>query len=95
MRVFVLSFVVVLALLFTSCGDDTASGVQGEAADKTIAELEAEGLDVDSGCVHDLAKQLSDADARAILNDEEVSDEGGEIAIGLLACVDIGDLLDE
>ncbi len=94
MRKLILPIAAVAALTLSACGgDDGASGDQGEVADQLVAAAEAEGLELDRGCVEDLAGQLSDADAAAILEagpdgDPEVSPAGQAIGDNLFSCVD-------
>ena len=90
--------VVVLA----SCGDDDggdAGGVQGEAAQQAIDRGKEAGLELEESCVQDLAKQLSDDDAQAIVDegadgDPTLSDEGEALTDSLLDCVDKDALID-
>ena len=96
MRVLVIAILAITALSLTGCGGGDASGVQGEAAEQTIAELKAEDVEVDEGCVHDAAKDLSDADATAIVNDGDVSAEGEEIGARMsLQCTGFGEFLED
>ena len=89
----VLLAVLSLSVAATACGGSSeASGVQGEAAELTIADLKADGIEVDEGCVHDAAKKLSDDDANAILNNTPLSSEGEEIGLQMfLTCTNIGE----
>lgn len=88
-------------LVLAACGDDDdgASGVQGEAASQAIEAAQAEGLALDEGCVNDLAAQLSDEDAQAIIDagpdgDADLSPEGQALTAELLTCVDQDELID-
>lgn len=94
MRTLIIAVLAITALTLTGCGGGDASGVQGDAAKQTIADLKAEDIEVDEGCVHDAAKDLSDADATAILNNtDEISAAGEEIGLKMfLTCTGIGDL---
>lgn len=85
------------ALILIACGGGhtRAEGIRGEVADDAIADLESEGIDVDKGCVHDAAGELSEADATAMLENgdtNDISDEGLEIAFRMfLECADLGE----
>ena len=62
----------VVGLALAGCGSDGDSGdgdlggPQAAAAAATIESASNSGLQLDEGCVNDLAAQLSDADAEAI-----------------------------
>lgn len=76
----------------TSDTDSSASAdVQAQAADAAIASAKQDGIDLDADCVNELASQLSDEDAQAIVDaggegGAEVSDEGTAIGSQLLSC---------
>jgi len=77
----------------TSDTDSSASAgdVQAQAADAAIASAKQNGIDLDADCVNELASQLSDEDAQAIVDaggegGAEVSDEGTAIGSQLLSC---------
>ena len=84
-------------LVLTACGSDdggsdgaTATGAQAEAAERTIEQAADGGVTLDRDCVHAVASKLSDDDAEAIAagNDTDVSAEGGELALELIASAD-------
>lgn len=77
-------------------GDATATGAQAEAAERTIEQAAEGGVELDRDCVHNVAAKLSDEDAEAIAsgNDSDVSAEGGELALELIACADEDALAD-
>jgi hypothetical protein len=86
-------------LLLAACGGGSDSP-QDEAANLAIASAKAEGVDLDEGCVRDLAGGLSDEDAQAIIeagtaSDAELSDSGLRAAASLLDCVDRGEFVDQ
>jgi hypothetical protein len=88
-------------LVLAACGSDSggSSGPQGEAADAAIAAASEEGMTLDEECVNDVASQLSDEDAEAIVaagpdGDPDVSDEGTAIGAQLLGCADSSDIAD-
>ena len=90
------------ALVLAACGSDGdsgASGVQGEAADAAMALGAEEDFELDESCVNDLAKQLSDEDAQAIVDsgggDADLSPEGEALSAQLLSCVDNDVLVDQ
>lgn len=89
-------------LVLAACGSDSGSssgGPQGEAADAAIAAASEEGMELDEECVNDLASQLSDEDAEAIVaagpdGDPEISDEGTAIGVQLMTCADSSEIAD-
>jgi hypothetical protein len=94
--------IAVAALVLAACGSDGgggASGVQGEAADAAMAAGTDAGFGFDEACVNDLAKQLSDADAQAIVDsggqNSDLSPEGEALSDDLLGCIDNDDLIDQ
>lgn len=91
-----LSICAVAALTFTAigCGDDDGGGdssPQGQVAAQLIDEAEADGMGVDQDCVREATSDLSDADAQALLDDNEdaLSAEGGLALFGMLECIDL------
>ncbi len=75
-------------------------GDQDEAADQFIELAEEAGFDADEDCVRDKAEQLSDADAKAIVDagsegSPVLSPEGEALTIELASCVSTEDLMDE
>ena len=92
-----------LALTGVACGGDDGGGgggsLQAQVANELIAEASAEdGLTLDEACVRRVTGELSDADARALLDDseEDLSAEGGMALLGIFECFDFdfGDLED-
>lgn len=81
----------------TSGGE--AGGVRGEAARLAIEAAAVEGLELDAACVDELAAQLTDDDARALVDagidgDPALSAEGEALTAQLLTCVDEEALVD-
>jgi hypothetical protein len=94
--------IVVAGLTLAACGgsDGGTSGAQSEAAQQTIDAAKDAGFDLNEGCVNDIAGQLSDDDAQAIVDagpdgDPDVSTEGSALANQLASCLSQEDLLDE
>lgn len=94
----------VAALTLAACGggdSGSAGGIQGEAADAAMALTEDEDFDLDEACVNEVASQLSDADAQAIVDsggsgsDVDLSPEGEAITLELLSCIDSDALIDQ
>lgn len=82
-----------LALTGVACGGDDAGGAgspQAEVANQLIAEAGEDGMSVDEGCVRNVTSDLSDADARALLEDDDdaLSFEGGMKLLELFECLD-------
>ena len=82
-----------------SSDSDSPGGVQGEAAEAFIAAAADSGITPDEDCVHDLAAQLSDEDAQAIVDSQpdgspELSAEGTALTAQLPSCVSNDDLLE-
>ena len=78
---------------------DGPDGVQGEAAAAFISAATESGITPDEDCVNDLAAQLSDEDAQAIVDSQpdgspELSAEGTTLTAQLPTCVDNEDLID-
>ena len=94
--------IAVAALVLAACGSDGdggASGVQGEAADAAMAVAAEEGFELDESCVNDLAKQLTDDDAQAIVDsggqNSDLSPEGEALSDDLISCIDNDALVDQ
>jgi hypothetical protein len=94
--------IVVAGLTLAACGgsDGGTSGVQSQAAKQTIDAAKDAGFDLNEACVNDIAGQLSDEDAQAIVDagpdgDPDVSSEGSALASQLASCLSQEDLLDE
>jgi hypothetical protein len=101
MKKSIVASLAVAVLVLAGCGSDSggASGPQGEAADAAMAAAAEQGMELDEDCVDDLAAQLSDEDAEAIVaagpdGDADISDEGTAIGVQLLSCADNEDLVD-
>jgi len=82
-----------------SSDSDGADGVQGEAAASFIAAATESGITPDEDCVNELAAQLSDEDAQAIVDSQpdgspELSAEGAALTAQLPTCVSNDDLLE-
>ena len=98
--------ILVAGLAFTACSDDDGGSSGGnsdaakEVAKQTVEAAKADGVDLDEGCVADIADSLSDDDAAAIIaagpdGDPDISPEGEEMALGILACVDNDQLIEQ
>ncbi|MEO1058787.1 MAG: hypothetical protein AAFY28_17920 [Actinomycetota bacterium] len=85
-------------MILAACGDDDGgsssdlSSDQQSAADAAI-DAAAEGeVQLDRDCVEEIASQLSDEDAAAIVDsgggDAELSEEGATLSLDLLNCAD-------
>lgn len=92
----------VAALVLAACGSDgggSVGGIQGEAADAAMALADGEDFELDEACVNDLARQLSDADAQAIVDsgggEADLSPEGEETTLQILGCIDSDALIDQ
>lgn len=90
-----------LAAAGVACGGDDSgggSGPQAQLAAELIAESSADGMDVDESCVRRVTSELSNDDARALLedDDEALSMEGAMQLFALFECFDfdLGDLGD-
>lgn len=100
MRTRIISSLAAATLLLSACGGSGGtSGAQSEAVDALIESAEDEGIEVDRGCVDDLAKDLSDADADKLVaagvdGDAELSPEGEALTLKLFGCVDIDSYVD-
>jgi len=97
--------ILVAGLAFAACSDDDGGSGGGnsdaakEVAKQTVEAAKADGLDLDEGCVADIADSLSDEDAAAIIDagpdgDPDISPEGEELAIRIVGCLDNDVLLD-
>ena len=104
--------ILVAGLAFAACSDDDGSGsgsgsgsdgnsdAAKEVAKQTVEAAKADGVNLDEGCVADIADSLSDEDAAAIIaagpdGDPEISPEGEEMSLGILACVDNDQLVEQ
>jgi hypothetical protein len=98
MRTRIISSLAIATLVLSACGGGT-SGAQSEAVDALMTSAEEEGIDVDKGCVEDLAKKLSDSDAEKLAasggdGDVELSPEGEALQFELFGCIDIDSYVD-
>ena len=89
----------VAATALTACGSDDStavSGIQAEAAQAAVDSAAEQGLTLDRNCVDDVAVQLSDEDAAlaAADGDADLSPEGEELSLQLIACADQDELID-
>jgi hypothetical protein len=90
----------VAALVFAACGGDSD---QDKVATILLAEAQQDGLNADEDCVKDVASQLSDEDAKKVLEIDESDDiedaglsaEGFSTALGVLNCVDVSSFIDD
>lgn len=88
------------ATMTMACSSDDSGGgsdPQSQVAEQTITQLTDGGATVDEACIRDLAAQLSDDDANAILatdvgDDADVSAEGEELGQKIFDCVSIDGL---
>ena len=94
--------IAIAGLVLAACGssDSGNSGVQSEAAQQTIDAAKDAGFDLDEACVNDIASQLSNDDAQAVVDagpngNPDVSAEGAALASQLASCLSQEDLLDE
>ena len=98
--------ILIAGLAFAACSDD--DGVSGggnsdaakEVAKQLVDEAKANGVLLDETCVAGIADSLSDEDAAAILaagpgGKPEVSSEGQDLAVGILACFGDDQLVDQ
>ena len=94
----------VLTMAMTACsGDDDDAGGgcdQAKAADKLLDSAGEADLELDEACVRDKANQLSDEDAKAIVEAEgdetpALSPEGDALTAELLTCVNTEDMIDQ
>ena len=90
-------------LLFAACGDDDdddAGGVQAEAADEFIDQMEDGDVDPDEECVHTAFADMSDDDAQRIVDagSDETPDLSPEamaiVTEATTSCASSEDLLD-
>lgn len=83
----------------TGASGGGVAGDRGEAARLAIEAAAADGLELDEACVDELAAQLTDDDARAMVDagidgDPALSAEGEALTAQLLTCVDQEALVD-
>ncbi len=91
-------------LILAACGDDDGgsssdlSGDQQTAADAAIDAAAEGNIELDRDCVEEIAGQLSDDDAAAIVaadgGDAVLSEEGENLTFELLNCADNDAIID-
>ena len=86
-----------LILVTTACGSDDSASTSGNSdqakvADLMVTEIAKEDIELDRSCVEKLAAQLSDDDAKGILdsykadNEPNISPEGEAIGEQMIGC---------
>jgi hypothetical protein len=99
----VIAIAAIATLAIAACGSDDDGGgsggdsVQDQAADQAIAEAAGEDIQLDEDCVRDVAGELSDEDAQAIIDagpdgDAELSEAGEALSSQLFNCIGTDDL---
>ncbi|PIE31989.1 MAG: hypothetical protein CSA55_04445 [Ilumatobacter coccineus] len=86
-------------LVLTACGGGSVGGDRGKVVDLFIEGAAKQNLELDTACVNDLVKKLSDEDVATIValgdtEDPQLSPEGEEIKWGIIACIDTDALVD-
>jgi hypothetical protein len=101
MRTLIIPVAAVAALAFSACGGDDGglSGDRQEAVDQLVSEAESAGVELDRSCIEEIAGDLSDEDAAAIVaagpsGAPELSAEGQAVTDRLFSCVDSDGLAD-
>lgn len=96
-----------LAATGIACGGDDSGGgssPQAQLAAEFISEARADGIEADESCVRRITGELSNDDARALLEDDDdaLSMQGAMKLFELFECfdfdlgdLDFGDLLDD
>ena len=97
MRTRIISSLAVATLLLSACGG--SGGQQGEVADLLVESASEEGLELDKGCVDDLAGKLSDEDAEKMIEagvdgEADISPEAEALAFEMITCIDTDSLVD-
>lgn len=100
MRTRILGSIAIAAITLTACGGGGASGSQGEVADMLLDSAEAEGMELDRGCVEDVAGKLSNDDAEKIIEagpngDAVLSADGEALGEEMFRCVNTDAFVDE
>ncbi len=98
MQTRLISAIAVAGLTMVACGGG-GGGDRGEAVDIFVDAMAEQNITVDRDCADDLVQQFSDDDIAAIVEagaggDASLSDEGDEIAAGLIDCVDASEMVD-
>lgn len=99
MRTRLISSLAIAALALSACGG--GDGKQDEVADLMIQAAADEDLELDEGCVRDVAGELSDDDAQKILDagfdgdPQDLSAEAEDLANDMFGCVDTDALVDQ
>ena len=95
-----ISALAVGALVLAGCGDDDDGGggadlsdAQQGVVDQALLLVEEAGQEIDESCVEDLAGQLTEEDAQAIVDagsdgNPELSSEGEALQLELFTCMD-------
>lgn len=98
-----ISVLAVAALALAGCSDDDDGGglseAQQTAADQAVAQGAEADMEIDQACVEDLASQLTEQDAQAIVDagidgDAELSAEGETLTADLFNCIDESAIID-
>jgi len=100
MRTRLFGSIAVAALVLAGCGGGDDGGQQGEVADMMLEAAETDGVALDEDCVRDVAGQLSDEDAAAIIEagpegDADVSAEADALGEEMFSCLDTDALVDQ
>ena len=95
----VLSSIAGASIILAACGGG-ASGDQAKAADELIQVMDDRGVSMDKKCVEDLAGQLSDEDAKKIVEagpdgNPDLSPEGEALGEQIFGCMDTDSLVDQ
>jgi len=95
MRTTITACIAATALALGACGgSDAAGGDQGEVADLVMEAADEQGFELDESCVNDTVAELSDEDAKALVDagleaEADVSDAGRAIGQQVFTdCVD-------
>lgn len=97
MRTRIISTLAITTLVLSACGG--SGGSQGEVADLLIESAAEEGLELDKGCVNDVADKLSDEDAEKMVEagvdgEADISPEAEALAFEMISCLDADSLVD-
>ena len=83
------------AATLAGCGGGGLSADQQKLFDEFIADIEADGFDIDNDCARDAIAKIPDGDAAALVNDPSAvvpldSPEAREATTALVDCIDFG-----